>query len=86
MSIIIAGLLLLVAASGTGIVFTRTPRRQVLAIAVNGFALALLFMALQAPDVAFAEIAAGGVAVPLLFLTVLASMKMDRSPRPQADP
>jgi uncharacterized MnhB-related membrane protein len=86
MSIVITLLLLLVAATGTGIVFTRTPRRQVLAIAVNGFALALLFMALQAPDVAFAEIAAGGVAVPLLFLTVLASMKMDRSPRPEDAP
>jgi uncharacterized MnhB-related membrane protein len=84
-SIVIAILLLLVAAAGAGIVFTRTPRRQVLAIAVNGFALALLFMALQAPDVAFAEIAAGGVAVPLLFLTVLASMKMDRSPRPDSE-
>ncbi len=85
MSLVIAILLLLVAAAGAGIVFTRTPRRQVLAIAVNGFALALLFMALQAPDVAFAEIAAGGVAVPLLFLTVLASMKMDRSPRPDSE-
>jgi len=84
-SIVIAILLLLVAAAGAGIVFTRTPRRQVLAISVNGFALALLFMALQAPDVAFAEIAAGGVAVPLLFLTVLASMKMDRSPRPDSE-
>jgi uncharacterized MnhB-related membrane protein len=84
-SLVIAILLLLVAAAGAGIVFTRTPRRQVLAIAVNGFALALLFMALQAPDVAFAEIAAGGVAVPLLFLTVLASMKMDRSPRPDSE-
>jgi energy-converting hydrogenase B subunit D len=83
MSLVIAFFLLLVAASGAGIVFTRTPRRQVLAIAANGFALALLFMALQAPDVAFAEIAAGGVAVPMLFLTVLASMRMDRSPRPQ---
>jgi uncharacterized MnhB-related membrane protein len=86
MNLVIAALLVLVAASGTGVVLTRTPRRQVLALAVNGFLLALLFMALQAPDVAFAEIAAGGVAVPLLFLTVLASMKMDRSPRPDDAP
>ncbi len=86
MNIVITVLLLLVAASGTAIVLTRTPRRQVLALAVNGFILALLFMALQAPDVAFAEIAAGGVAVPLLFLTVLASMKMDRAPRPDGEP
>jgi uncharacterized MnhB-related membrane protein len=48
--------------------------------------LALLFMALQAPDVAFAEITVGAAAVPLLFLIVLASMKMDRSPRPPDEP
>jgi uncharacterized MnhB-related membrane protein len=37
-------------------------------------------MALQAPDVTFAELAVGTAAVPLLFLVVLASMGMDRSP------
>jgi len=72
---------LLLAATGTGVVLTRTPRRQVLALSVNGLVLALLFMALQAPDVAFAEIVVGAAAVPLLFLVVLASIRMDRSPR-----
>jgi uncharacterized MnhB-related membrane protein len=86
MSILIAALLLLLAATGTGVVLTRTPRRQVLALSVNGLVLALLFMALQAPDVAFAEITVGAAAVPLLFLIVLASMKMDRSPRPPDEP
>ena len=73
-------LLLLTAASGTGVVLTRTPRRQVLAIAANGLVLALLFMALQAPDVAFSELTVGTVAVPLLFLVVLASIRMDHRP------
>jgi uncharacterized MnhB-related membrane protein len=86
MSILIAALLLLLAATGTGVVLTRTPRRQVLALSVNGLVLALLFMALQAPDVAFAEITVGAAAVPLLFLVVLASMKMDRSPRAPDEP
>jgi uncharacterized MnhB-related membrane protein len=62
-------------------VLTRTPLRQVVALSVNGMVLALLFMALQAPDVAFAEIVVGAAAVPLLFLVVLASIRMDRSPR-----
>jgi uncharacterized MnhB-related membrane protein len=86
MSLLIAVLLLLLAATGAGVVLTRTPRRQVLALSVNGLVLALLFMALQAPDVAFAEITVGAAAVPLLFLIVLASMKMDRSPRPPDQP
>ncbi len=81
MSVLVSVLLLLLACAGAGVVFTRSPRRQVMAMAVNGLVLAVLFMVLQAPDVAFAEIAVGAVAVPLLFLVVLASMRMDRAPR-----
>ena len=80
MTLLLAILLLLVAATGTGVALSRTPRRQVMAMSANGMALALLFMALQAPDVAFAEIAVGTAAVPMLFLAVLASIKMDRHP------
>ncbi len=81
MSVLVSVLLLLLACAGGGVVFTRSPRRQVMAMAVNGLVLAVLFMVLQAPDVAFAEIAVGAVAVPLLFLVVLVSMRMDRAPR-----
>ena len=80
MSLLLGILFVLVAASGTGVALSRTPRRQVFAMAVNGMVLGLLFMALQAPDVAFAEIAVGTAALPLLFLVVLASIEMDRSP------
>jgi uncharacterized MnhB-related membrane protein len=78
MTPLLAALFLLVAATGTGIVFTRDPRRQVMAVAGNGLALTLLFLALQAPDVAFSELAVGTAAVPLLFLVVLAGIRMDR--------
>jgi uncharacterized MnhB-related membrane protein len=78
MSLLITLLLLLTAATGTGVVLSRTPRRQVMAMAANGLALALLFMALQAPDVALSELTVGTVALPLLFLVVLASIRMDR--------
>ncbi len=80
LSLLLGLLFVLVAVSGTGVALSRTPRRQVFAMAVNGMVLALLFMALQAPDVAFAEVAVGTAALPLLFLVVLASIKMDRSP------
>lgn len=78
-------LFLLAGAAGTGVVMTREPRRQVLAIAANGFVLTLLFMALQAPDVAFAEIAVGSAATPLLFLVALASMRMTQEIKPEND-
>lgn len=80
MTALIALLLILTAITGTGVALSPTPLRQVMAIAANGLTLALLFMALQAPDVAFSEIAVGTVAIPLLFLVVLASLRIDRNP------
>jgi uncharacterized MnhB-related membrane protein len=81
MSILLILLFLLVAVAGTGVALSRQPGRQVLAIAANGLALTLLFTALQAPDVAFSELAVGTVAVPLLFLVALISTRIDRTPR-----
>ncbi len=75
--------LVLLAVTGTGVALTRQPVRQVIALGANGLVLTLLFMALQAPDVAFAQIVVGTAAVPMLVLAVLASMKMDRRPRDQ---
>lgn len=72
---------LLVAGTGAGVVLSREPRRQALALAVNGIALSLLFVVLRAPDVAYSEIAVGTALVPLMFLAVLVSIKTDR-PRP----
>jgi energy-converting hydrogenase B subunit D len=78
MSTLVMVLLILAAVGGTGVVFSRRPERQVMAISANGLVLTLLFMVLQAPDVAFSELAVGAVAVPLMFLVVLASIRMDR--------
>jgi energy-converting hydrogenase B subunit D len=78
-SALLSVLFLLVAATGTGVVLSRTPRRQVVAMSANGLALALLFMVLQAPDVALSEIVVGTAALPLLFLVVLASIRVDRA-------
>ena len=51
------------------------------ALAINGLVMSLLFLALQAPDVAFSQLVVGTVAVPLMLLAALASMRMDRTPR-----
>jgi energy-converting hydrogenase B subunit D len=76
--------LLLVAIAGGCVVLTRSPRRQVLAMSMNGLALTILFMVLQAPDVAFSELVVGVAALPLMFLAAIASTRMDRTPRSDA--
>ncbi|HEX3970114.1 MAG TPA: DUF4040 domain-containing protein [Stellaceae bacterium] len=81
MSWLLALLLLLAAAAGTGVVLTRDPRRQIFAIAANGLVLSILFFALQAPDVALSELAVGTAATPLMFLAILAAIRMDRKRR-----
>ncbi|MFJ7438775.1 hydrogenase subunit MbhD domain-containing protein [Methylorubrum thiocyanatum] len=86
MSGLVAGLLLLAALSGLLVVLARDPRRQVFAMAGNGLVLGLLFLALQAPDVALSEIAVGTAVTPLLFLAALAAIAMDRAKERTEDP
>ena len=78
MRLLILVTLVLAGLCGAGVVFARTPQRQVFAMGANGLVLSLLFMALQAPDVAFAELIIGAAALPLMFFVVLASTKMNR--------
>lgn len=79
--ILIAALLLLCAATGLAVVLNRDPRRQVFALSGNGLALAILFLALQAPDVALSEIGVGAALVPLLFLVALTAVANDEARR-----
>jgi uncharacterized MnhB-related membrane protein len=60
--------LLLVAVSATAAVAARDPVRQALVLAVLGVVLAVLFTALQAPDVALSQLAVGAALTPLLIL------------------
>jgi uncharacterized MnhB-related membrane protein len=78
MSVLLAILLVMAAASGLAVVLSRDPRRQVFAMAANGLVLTLLFFALQAPDVALSELVVGTAATPLLFMAALASIRMTR--------
>ena len=71
-----------VAAGGTVVALTREPRKQVLALSVYGMLLTILFMALQAPDVALSELAVGTAALPLMLLVTLAILT---TPRPQPE-
>jgi energy-converting hydrogenase B subunit D len=81
MTWIIGVMLVLTAVSGTFVVLSRDPKRQVFAMAANGVVLSTLFFALQAPDVALSEIAVGTAVTPLLVLVTLASLRMNTTRR-----
>jgi energy-converting hydrogenase B subunit D len=74
--------LVFVAIGGALVVLTRDPRKQALVLSVYGMMLTILFMALQAPDVALSELAVGTAAVPLMLLVTLVILSR---PQPDAD-
>jgi energy-converting hydrogenase B subunit D len=73
--------LAVVALTGTIVVLVRDPLRQAMAAGVFGLALAILFFAFQAPDVAFSEIVVATAAVPLMVLLALAKIREDDESR-----
>jgi energy-converting hydrogenase B subunit D len=79
------GLYLLTALSSAAVVLTREPRRQAIMMGLNGLVLALLFMTLQAPDVAYLELSVNMVALPFLFLVTLAAARINQRRRQAED-
>ena len=77
MTAIQAIILCMVAAGGTAVAVTRDPLRQAFVAAFYGMLLAILFLMLQAPDVAFSEIAVGTVILPVMVLLALAKVRGD---------
>jgi energy-converting hydrogenase B subunit D len=65
----------LVAALAPAVVLTRHVGRQALVSSVLGLALAVLFLVLQAPDVALSELVVSAVAFPLLVLVANAKVR-----------
>jgi energy-converting hydrogenase B subunit D len=68
-------ILVLVAAGATGVVLTRVPVRQAIALSAYGLLLALMFLAFQAPDVTLSELTVGAVVLPILLLLTLAKVR-----------
>ena len=77
MSALQAACLLAVAVAGTATALTREPLRQAVASGVLGLALAVLFLAFGAPDVALSQIVVAGIAVPVMVLLALAKIARD---------
>jgi len=67
--------LLAVAVLGTAVVLTREPLRQAAVTGIFGLALAALFLAVQAPDVALSLMVVGGIVVPVLVLLAMAKIR-----------
>jgi energy-converting hydrogenase B subunit D len=65
------GAFLLVAVSALGVVRTKDPLAQSMAVSFHGLVLALLFFLHQAPDVALSQVVVGAVALPLMILLAL---------------
>jgi energy-converting hydrogenase B subunit D len=84
MNALMAVLLTLVAVSATVTVLTREPVRQAIMLGVMGLFLALLFFALQAPDVALSELVVGGIAIPVMLTLAIAKLRALDGPEEDA--
>jgi uncharacterized MnhB-related membrane protein len=67
--------LALVGIGALAVVTTRDPLRQSLVGGIYGLTLAVLFMVLQAPDVALSELVVSSVALPFILLAALAKIQ-----------
>ena len=79
MTALIAVSLTLVALAGTAVVATDAPERQAVTLAFFGLTLTVLFLALQAPDVALSEVGVGAAIIPLMVLLAIRTMRADRA-------
>ncbi|TYC16921.1 DUF4040 domain-containing protein [Actinomadura syzygii] len=76
--VLIGVALALVAAMATAVVLTRDPARQAIVLSGYGLVLGLLFLILQAPDVAMSQLAVGTVLVPLIVVLALHAARRHR--------
>ena len=81
MNALLALLLTLVAALGGVTVLVRDPVRQAILASVFSLVLALLFFAVQAPDVGLSELVIGSAAVPLMLLLAIAKVREQNAAR-----
>jgi energy-converting hydrogenase B subunit D len=70
-----AVILILVAIGGLAVILVRDPLRQAVVVGIYGMTLAVLFVVLQAPDVALSLGAVGSVALPLMIVMSLAKTR-----------
>jgi uncharacterized MnhB-related membrane protein len=82
---LVAVALTVVALAGTAVVFANAPERQAVSLAVFGVTLVVLFVVLQAPDVALSELGVGAAVVPLMVMLTIRTMRKDRAQRDRGE-
>ncbi|OBG31478.1 MULTISPECIES: Na(+)/H(+) antiporter subunit B [Mycolicibacter] len=75
MTVLVLVSLATVGISGTIVALTGDPARQAIMLSVFGLALTVLFVLLQAPDVALSQLLIGGVVVPLMVMLTLRTVQ-----------
>lgn len=83
MNVLLAAALTLVALAGTAVIATDQPERQAVSLSFFGLALTVLFVALQAPDVALSQLGIGSAIVPLMVVLAIRTINA-RHTREQA--
>lgn len=78
MTAVIAVCLTLAGLAGTAVVLTERPDRQAVILSGFGLTLAVLCMALQAPDVALSELGVGTAVVPLMVMLTVRKLTQRR--------
>ncbi len=78
-------ILALVAVGGAGVVLTREPLKQAIAISFYGLLLTVFFLLLEAPDVALSQMVVGAVAQPLMLLLALARVRRTNEAKAQRE-
>lgn len=69
----------LVLVAGAAVVLTGDPLRQAVTLSGFGLALAVLFLTVQAPDVALSQVAVQTVVVPLMVLLAVRTIRDRRN-------
>jgi energy-converting hydrogenase B subunit D len=75
MNLVIVVILTLVALAGAAVVLTRLPSQQAVTYSFFGLTLTLLFLVLQAPDVALSQLGVGTAVVPLMVMLTIRVMR-----------
>jgi energy-converting hydrogenase B subunit D len=78
MALLVIVALTLVALAGTAVVISNAPERQAVTLAFFGLTLTVLFVVLQAPDVALSQLGVGTAIVPLMVMLAIRSMRGGR--------
>lgn len=79
MSVLIIVALVVVAFAGTMTVLASAPDQQAVTLAVFGATLVVLFVVLQAPDVALSELGIGTAITPLMVMLAIRTTRKDRA-------